>query len=202
MNVSIVVPTWAFDESRRKVCLASIDSFRHHSGNAELLVVDNGSERPLPDAAVRFENNVGYAKAVNWGLTHASGDWVGVGSSDIFATPGWLEPLLGVEVRCPVEVEEPAHKQKYRGDFYGPLWVMPREVVDTVGLIDPSYQNYCDRDYAIRIDQAGYPIIRVPESRVHHVEPHGSWADWDKKPEKAKFVAKYGVNGYGEWQRR
>ena len=35
-------------------------------------------------------------------------------------------------------MEEPEHKIRYRGDFYGPLWMMPRKAFEVVGLIDES----------------------------------------------------------------
>ena len=57
----------------------------------ELLVVDNGSEPPLPFGTVRNVRNRGFAAASNRGLWRTSCDVVVFLNNDVEATsPGWL----------------------------------------------------------------------------------------------------------------
>jgi hypothetical protein len=94
-GTSAVIPTWnrAADLER---CLDSLGGF------AEVIVVDNGStdgagERARARGAqvVRFEENRGFAAAVNAGIAAAAGEWVAVLNNDVVLQPGWLGALLG-----------------------------------------------------------------------------------------------------------
>jgi GT2 family glycosyltransferase len=60
----------------------------------ELIVVDNGSDPPLPFAAIRNDDNLGFCQASNQGLDAATSDVVVFLNNDISATEaGWLETL-------------------------------------------------------------------------------------------------------------
>lgn len=46
---------------------------------------------------------------------------------------------------------------------------IPREVIDTVGLLDTSYFHTGeDVDYSIRVKRAGYTLLMVPNARLWH----------------------------------
>lgn len=186
-ELSVVIPVWAFDDARADLAHRSLQSFRTHTVGQELIVVDNGSVPPLRKSRIRFDRNVGYAAAVNAGLCLATGDWIAVGSCDVIVSADWWRPLLGDDVRGPAETAERKTKTAYRGGFYGPLWVMPRKVVRTVGGLDLSWTNLADRDYAIRIAQAGFQIRRLPEVQVIHEDAHRSWAGLDLQDERDRF---------------
>ncbi|MDO4287870.1 MAG: glycosyltransferase family 2 protein [Eubacterium sp.] len=51
----------------------------------------------------------------------------------------------------------------------GAYMMVPREVIDAVGMLDEDYFMYGeDIDWCYRIKQAGYPIIYYPEVRIFH----------------------------------
>jgi GT2 family glycosyltransferase len=60
----------------------------------ETIVVDNGSDPPLPFAQLRYDENTGFCFANNRGLDAASSDVVVFLNNDIQATEqGWLDEL-------------------------------------------------------------------------------------------------------------
>jgi hypothetical protein len=94
-GTSAVIPTWNRAAELER-CLDSL------SGFAEVIVVDNGStdgagERAREGGArvLRFEENRGFAAAVNAGIAAAAGEWVAVLNNDVVLEPGWLAALLG-----------------------------------------------------------------------------------------------------------
>lgn len=51
----------------------------------------------------------------------------------------------------------------------GCAMMMRREVVEDIGLLDPSYRIYCeDVDYSLRAADAGWKVVYVPSARVWH----------------------------------
>ena len=51
----------------------------------------------------------------------------------------------------------------------GAFMLVPRSVIDRVGLLDEDYFMYGeDIDWCYRIKQAGYQIIYYPEVRIFH----------------------------------
>lgn len=63
----------------------------------ELLLVDNGSDSELevePARVIRPAGNLGFAGAVNLGLTQTRAPWILILNSDVRATAGALESLL------------------------------------------------------------------------------------------------------------
>ena len=106
-RVSVVIPTWDGAELLRQA-LASLasQSFR----DFETIVVDNGSRdgtaamlaRDFPGVAlVRFEENRGFAPAVNAGLRAARGEVLVLMNNDVEAEPGWLSALVTALDRHP-----------------------------------------------------------------------------------------------------
>jgi GT2 family glycosyltransferase len=72
----------------------------------EVLAVDNGStdgtreyleelSAAFPEVNLLFaDHNLGFAPAVNWGLSSARGDYLVILNNDVVLPPGWLAPLL------------------------------------------------------------------------------------------------------------
>lgn len=205
-DLSVVIPVWAFDDRMHKVAEASLRSFRKNTPGAEFMVVDNGSEPPLRQSDMRFDENVGYIAAVNAGLEQTSRQWIAVGSCDVIVPSGWWKPLLREGIASPVETPAATRKQlAYRGSFFGPLFVMHRNVYDTIGGIDPQWLNMGDRDYAIRAAIAGFPVESVPEVKVEHRDKSrgtGSEPDDARQTERDKFRRVWGAGGFGQWERR
>ena len=104
-GVSIVVPVYnALDDAKQ--CIASI--YRSRTSIAfEVIVVDNGSEQNVTDwpaeehkrrqnfKSLRFDEPLGFARAMNEGVRQAQFDFIALLNSDTLVTDGWLDLLAG-----------------------------------------------------------------------------------------------------------
>jgi mycofactocin system glycosyltransferase len=86
-DVSVVIPVRDREPELRKL-LAGLDPA------LEVIVVDDGSHSPLPDAAVRHAAARGPAAARNAGIAAATRPFVAVLDSDVVVPDGWLTTLL------------------------------------------------------------------------------------------------------------
>ncbi|MFZ0216390.1 MAG: glycosyltransferase family 2 protein [Candidatus Dormiibacterota bacterium] len=103
LRASIVIPV--LDEVfLTRLCLLSLDIA--DLGDAEIIVVDNGSTDATPALlaewsaakpdriAVRSDENLGFARGCNLGAARASGDALVFLNNDTFVLPDWLTSLL------------------------------------------------------------------------------------------------------------
>lgn len=78
----------------------------------EIFIIDNGSnedaakdlEQKYPQLRIhieRFPSNKGFARANNWGVKIARGEWLALLNTDAFPEPDWLEKLLDAAHRHP-----------------------------------------------------------------------------------------------------
>lgn len=202
VDCTIVVPVWCFDRRISQVWKDAEAAYRANSDGARLYVVDNGSAVPIR-ADHRFEQNQGWAGAVNHGLAAADTEWIAVGSHDTIVPPGWLRPLLRSGIASPIEAGITEKKKKSRGSFFGSLFVMHRDVYDTIGGIDPDFPVIGDQDFACRAASAGFPVVQYP-IEVEHREPSRArkrGRSEIEKDDRARFKEKWGAKGFGAWQR-
>jgi GT2 family glycosyltransferase len=97
-DVTAIVPNW----NRRDLLLGLIGNLRAQTRPpAEILVVDNGSRDGSVEAAreagarvIAFEENAGFAAAVNRGIVEARTEWLAIVNNDVEPAPDWLERLL------------------------------------------------------------------------------------------------------------
>ena len=106
MNTTVIIPAWNMWEMSM-ACLISLAECSP-AGLIQVLVADNGStDRTARDLEsfghglfsenfkrLRFEENLGFAKACNAGAREANGDYLFFLNNDVIMRPGWLEPLL------------------------------------------------------------------------------------------------------------
>lgn len=96
MSVRVVIPTW----NRRDLVLQLIANLSQQTQPAaEIVVVDNGSTDGTAEALpasvrlIRFDSNLGFAKAVNAGAAHSTTDWIAILNNDVTLEPNWLAQL-------------------------------------------------------------------------------------------------------------
>lgn len=218
MLTSVIVPIYAKDPANVELAMGALRSFSEGTPeNHELIVVDNASSLPNPfedmaDIYIRLDPNRGFAGGVNRGFQVARGDYLAVGSADIEVPYGWLTPMLKALERrpglaTPMEygnIPESAKTQARRGAFFGPLWVMPREILENVGPLDETFTlAYADTAYAIEVDMAGYWVGRVPEVAIRQVAKHHALHLMDEgqlRDEYERLVGRYGHRFYGHWK--
>jgi GT2 family glycosyltransferase len=99
MKVAAIVPHW----NRRDLLQSLLANLREQTRPFdEIIVVDNGSEDDSAGVAeragarvIRLEHNLGFAAAVNRGLTAAAdAEWIAVLNNDVTLDANWLATLL------------------------------------------------------------------------------------------------------------
>ncbi len=161
-SITVVTPWFQHRELQRDYWAAL------RTEDCEVLIIDNGSEPPLPNAW-RLDHNSGFSHASNVGLELAQTDAVLFLNNDVFATkPGWLEPIR--------EALEP-------GVLVGPVirfdslpyldgWCLAgmREDLLEIGGWDESYQEpsyFGDNDLSFRARLAGMTLREIPTDICH-----------------------------------
>jgi GT2 family glycosyltransferase len=148
------------------------------AGFPPVLVIDNGSKPPLPNAH-RLDWNSGFAHASNVGLELATTEAVLFLNNDIAATSGdWLERLRaeiepGVLVGANLRYD--AHGEVDGEPFpYLDGWCLGgmREDLLELGGFDESYEApgyYTDNDLCLRARAAGLTLREVRVGLIHKV---------------------------------
>lgn len=184
MKFSIVIPTFNRWDLLNK-CLKSIKDNTDLT-DAEVIVVSNGcTDQTIYYFNTFYKNNnfkliewskpLGYPKAVNIGISAATGEYVILLNNDtVLFNNTWLEQLL-----------TPFHNyskagitgliKRYQGHKPWVLFfcaAIKREVINKIGLLDETFTPGCgeDIDYCIRAYSAGYSIHQVPEVRLNGIE--------------------------------
>jgi GT2 family glycosyltransferase len=94
------------------------------------------------------------------------------------ASRGWL-PLLPRLIGAGEE-DHGQYEQLQEVDYvWGQAMFVKREVIESVGLLDPSFfMYYEDADYCLRAKRAGYKIVCVPSACVWHKVAKGTEGDY------------------------
>lgn len=183
-SLSVVVPHWPLDAETDAALRRCVASFP-----------------PECERIVVFNDGTGYARNVNVGLRLARGDYVAVANNDAelaggdvydLCVPGTVTSPLVIGARQGWgESIEP-------GGFHGCFWVVPREVLERVGLLDETLGRayFEDDDLLARLRLAGVPTRQVASVRIRHVGALTTaklpeHRDWLAASER-RFEAKWG----------
>lgn len=113
VKVSVVIPVYNVEKYLRN-CLNSV--VNQSLQDIEILVVNDGSQDNsqliIDEYAAQFPNKIrtfikengGLSDARNFGIAHATGDYIAFIDSDDFITPNMLEDMYQIAVRCNVEM--------------------------------------------------------------------------------------------------
>ena len=144
-KISVIIPHYPFDEDINRTLKKCVGSL---SGYHELIVVVN--------------SGTGFAKAVNQGLSLATGDYLMVVNNDI----EWKRGTL-IELCDPQAVTSPT-VNKQSQPFWGCFFVIPRHVYETVGGLDEQFGigYFEDDDYMIRLRAANVEMRCVPKCDI------------------------------------
>lgn len=181
--LSIVIPHWPLGEETTDALRRCVASFPLEC--ERVIVVNDGT---------------GYGRNVNIGLGLASGDFIAVVNNDCRLDDGDIYDLCVPEtVTSPLVIGE---RQGFGesvepGGFHGCFWVVPRPVLDRVGLLDDRFEwaYWEDDDYIARLHEAGIPTRQVPSVRVKHVgglttvkvAEHRDWLERNEQVFKEKW---------------
>lgn len=169
-TITVVTPWWNHRELERNYWNAL------RSEECEVIVVDNGSDPPLPNAW-RLNDNTGFSHASNVGLQLARTDAVLFLNNDVVATkPGWLEPirdslepgvLVGPVIRYDHHGGVDDHSLPYLDGWC--LAGMREDLLD-LGGFDEEYEEpsyYSDNDLSFRARCAGMTLREARTSIGH-----------------------------------
>lgn len=181
MKFSVVIPTYNRWDLLNK-CLKSIERNTNLS-DGEIIVVSNGCTDDTPKLVrrlyptmnvVSWPKPLGYPKAVNMGMSAATGDYVILLNNDTeLYSPNWVQDLLEPFNNHPQAGVTGLIKRFQNGN----PWVLffcaaiKREVINRIGLLDETFTPGCgeDIDYCIKAHKLGYTIHQVPEIDLDNI---------------------------------
>lgn len=195
MSVRAVIPTW----NRRDLVVRLIENLLAQSQPPdEIVVVDNGSTDGTAEAVrgsaecIRFEENRGFAAAVNAGVASATTDWVAIINNDVTLEPDWIERLASTPADFAVgKILQSGARDRIDGTFDlvsrgGTAW--------RTGFGEPS--NRYDQSQEIQVPSFTAVLIRT---RVFHElggldEQYGSYyedVDFGLRAAAAGYRSRY-----------
>ncbi len=171
-SISVVTPWYEHPELAEEYWKA-LDGEKTH----EVIVVDNGSATPVERAAIRLEENAGFARANNIGLEKATGDAVLFLNNDVaLGIPGWLEAIRaelkpGVLVGANVRSEQHAAVDGQVVPYLdGWCIAAMKEDLEELGGWSEEYEEpayFSDNDLCLRAERAGMRFMAVAPPLVH-----------------------------------
>ncbi|WP_075590612.1 glycosyltransferase [Labilibacter marinus] len=188
MKFSIIVPSY----NQGKYLKENLTSLINQNEEIEIIIIDGGSTDTSVEVIRQFENNIRYWQskkdngtydALNIGLQHCTGDYIGVVNSDDILLDGALTKLKQfiINNECPdwvtggiyvlnenskVKAEIIPTLPKPIGGYsflngcwiYHPCTFIKKEIYQKTGVFAPV--NVVDLDYWLRMEKAGYkPVI-------------------------------------------
>ncbi|MGN7934439.1 glycosyltransferase [Pseudomonas sp. 22447] len=206
--VSIVIPM--YNEARHigRTLLAAQQAARQAQLECELIVVDNGSDDHGPRIANELGARVLIVPGVhigalrNRGAALASSQWLAFIDADIEMPADWLTlmlelegqgDVLGLDLDTPRQAPwfaEAWQRRSQRADsrpLHRVQWLpsanllMRRSWFDRVGGFDETLRTGEDKDFSLRLRQAGARLLLVNDSLALHWGYEGSWREWMSK---------------------
>lgn len=207
MSCDIVIPIW----NQPELTKATVGSIIKNTGFPyRLILVDNASSgetrRYLEDASknskniflIRNNENLGFIKAVNKGISESNSEYICVMNNDTLAAEGWLNEIIEVLKSNPVigivnpasnnfgifpakneTLDEFAEKLKTNAGKWielnsciGFCMVFKRELINKIGLFDEIYGmgNFEDTDYSRKAQKLGLKCVMAKASYVWHAQ--------------------------------
>lgn len=151
--------------------------------------------RAVPGVVVLEEASPGSYAARNTGVAHARGQWLAFTDADCIPAPDWLERALAAAEATPrfgvlagrIDLFEEGAKAEgdsvyaeyerlfsfpqahaARGNCATANWLSPRQALLAVGGFNAGLKSGGDREMALRLRDAGWPLVYVPDMIVRH----------------------------------
>lgn len=216
-EISVIIPVYMVEGSKdmHRGMLVNFDATVDRQA-IELIIVDNGSAFdgdfmiPYADKYAKIQEQIGFTKAINLGISQATGDYICQMNTDVkHEKRGWLEKMreLCDKTGGIITAGSEQGPDLILNQAYGACWMMHRSILDRVGPWDEDNFNYrfSDQDYWIRATQAGVPVYESREAWIVHEEKF-TWSRMDKdlrervtEEERLRMIEKYGVTNFHEW---
>lgn len=214
MRVSLILPSYVVDKECESYLERFFYSLEAHTDpdDYQLVIIDNGSEyggalmQQKADLYVRKDYPMGYARAVNCGISLADEDLLVVVNNDIEFRGPWLRELVeeylehGPGILAPVDFA--ADPVLIPDSNWYSLFITDRRTWQKVGYLDESLNfRFHDQDNAIKMKQAGFEVMRTGKVRVDHGNSitYSKMGRNEDPDEAAEMKRRYGCTLFSEW---
>lgn len=179
-KVSIVIPTYNHCDDLLKPCLNSIIEYTTLE-NVEVIVVANGCTDDTADFVkslgepfklIWFDEAIGYTKATNEGIKQARGEFIILLNNDCVLLPQpkdqWvnqLEEPFQIDLKVGITGPMTKYEQPVGREFMIFFCCMIKQkMFKEIGLLDEIFSpgGGEDVDFCIKLQDAGYKMVRVP----------------------------------------
>jgi len=217
IKCDIIMPVWNERELTRK-CIESIT--KNTDVSCRVILVDNASDTETASylkelsgknkdaiTLIRNEENIGFPKAVNQGITVSNAPYLCILNNDTEVYKGWLSEMIDVaEANPDIGILNPASNnlglRKPLEGFSG-KWIemsscigfcmlIKREVIQKIGILDEIYSpgNFEDTDFSRRAIKAGYKCVMAKGAYVYHLQNTGfkKRKDWRERFKKNQEI--------------
>lgn len=212
MKSSIILPNYCPDAEVTAHLMKFLETLEKNTDrdSYELIVVENGSFTPQLAEKANFyvykDHPIGYAKAVNIGLSLAEGDYIVIMNNDLQVPKDWLPRMIEEYESTKGGILAPVDFKTDPDIFYDSHWfsmvMMSRKVFTEIGYLDEQINyRFHDQDYSIRVKKAGYEVMRTGKVTVKHINS-ATYLKMGRNedPEEEKLMIKrYGVSHFHDW---
>jgi len=165
-------------------CLRSIERQSPH----RIIVFDNGSRTPTPNATARSEKNLGFAGGVNAALQYATAPFVALINNDVVLDDDWLETVRNAMDDRTAAVQTVIRRDANRIDGAGidisdgtfrqivdpsvPAWGVSATATlyrrELLRFDERFFAYYEDVELCARLHEAGWTMRVVPVVKATH----------------------------------
>jgi glycosyltransferase involved in cell wall biosynthesis len=206
-RISIVIPMYNEARHIARTLLAAQKAAHAAGLDCELIVVDNGSNDEGPHIARQFGAQVLVQPGIligalrNRGTAIATGEWLAFIDADVEMPEDWLTRLITVERDGQADVFGLDLHTPAEAPWYATAWqrrtlrpasqgsrlvdwlpssnlLMRRSWFDKVEGFNESLRTGEDKDFTLRLHQAGARILAVNESVALHWGYEMNWREW------------------------
>lgn len=206
-RISIVIPMYNEARHIGRTLLAAQKAAHAASLECELIVVDNGSQDQGPHIARQFGAQVLVQPGVligalrNRGTALATGEWLAFIDADIEMPEDWLIRLIELEASGQADVFGLDLHTPAQAPWYATAWqrrtlrpsnhatrvvdwlpssnlLMRRAWFDKVQGFDEKLRTGEDKDFTLRLHQAGARLLATNQSIALHWGYEANWNEW------------------------
>lgn len=189
MKTSVIIPVY----NQIGLVIKCVSDLLFTTSPMEIILVNDGSTEPVhllrkcfPDVKIINQDNMGFAGAVNTGISKATGDYICLLNSDIrLPDSHWLRKML--DYMNDYDMVAPAGgrmddnwnylpgeaKSNLEEWSYLPAWclLMSRKVIDTIGGFDTDFGHgfWEDTLFSVKAKRAGLKIGITEGVNVEHI---------------------------------
>ncbi len=165
--LSLVLLSYSANDHLKDLARKALKSYENQAD--EVIIIEDGGmfdpeQRDLSDIYVYNKENRGFTHSVNQGIKIAHGDYIALVNNDTYLKGGKLKDLCIKDT-----VASPRVENQKGFEFAGSFFVLPKTVIEKIGLMDESMKiYYSDTEYLDRINKNKIPTKMINSVVIHH----------------------------------